>query len=251
MSKTRFASVAIYGRICPMKTLLLLTITLILFSNASPQDARPKVLSVPEYIIPAEASKAGIDGKVLVLVSVRKDGTVDRVDFWAGPSWPCGSEPKDLITEVRNGVIDAFKKARFSPALKNGDPVDGTTGLSMLIGERYANLKKISVRNALGTGKDLVNDASTVRGAVINGKAISLPKPEYPRGFYDDRPRGVVQVEVVIDEKGEVISAGAISGDPRLQKPARKAACLARFSPTLLAGQPVKVSGIVTYNFVP
>jgi len=55
----------------------------------------------------------------------------------------------------------------------------------------------------------------------------------------------------LIDETGKVVSASAAGGHPLLQAAAVSAARGARFSPTLLSGQPVKVSGIITYNFVP
>lgn len=55
----------------------------------------------------------------------------------------------------------------------------------------------------------------------------------------------------LIDEQGKVILAGAVNGHPYLQEAARDAACHAKFSPILLAGQPTKVSGVITYNFVP
>jgi len=42
-----------------------------------------------------------------------------------------------------------------------------------------------------------------------------------------------------------------VSGHPLLRGAAEQAARGARFSPTLLSGQPVKVSGVITYNFVP
>ena len=90
----------------------------------------------------------------------------------------------------------------------------------------------------------------TVAGGVLNGKAISLPKPAYPPAARAVRASGVVQVQVLIDETGRVISASAASGHPLLQAAAVAAARGARFSPTLLSGQPVKVSGIITYNFV-
>ena len=57
-------------------------------------------------------------------------------------------------------------------------------------------------------------------------------------------------VQIVVDESGRVISASAVSGHPLLQQAAVAAARQARFSPTLLSGQPVKVSGVITYNFV-
>lgn len=58
-------------------------------------------------------------------------------------------------------------------------------------------------------------------------------------------------MQVLIDESGSVVSANAVSGHPLLRDAAVAAARGARFSPTLVDGQPVKVSGVVTYNFVP
>jgi len=91
----------------------------------------------------------------------------------------------------------------------------------------------------------------TVSGGVLNGKATSLPKPAYPPAARAVRAGGAVSVQVLIDEGGRVVSATAVSGHPLLKAAAEGAARGARFSPTLLSGQPVKVSGVITYNFVP
>jgi TonB family protein len=87
----------------------------------------------------------------------------------------------------------------------------------------------------------------TIRGGVLNGKAITLPKPIYPSGV---EVSGTVTVEVTIDEYGGVSSARAVSGHNQLQQAAVDAALQARFSPTYLMGEPVKVTGLITYNFV-
>jgi protein TonB len=89
-----------------------------------------------------------------------------------------------------------------------------------------------------------------ISGGVLNGKAISLPKPPYPAIARSARAAGTVVVQVTIDESGKVISARAISGHPLLQAAAVQAAYGARFSPTQLSGQPVKVTGTISYNFV-
>ncbi len=89
-----------------------------------------------------------------------------------------------------------------------------------------------------------------ISGGVLNGKAISLPKPAYPPIARQAHASGTVVVQVVIDENGGVISAHAVSGHPLLQAVAVAAARGARFSPTKLSGQPVKVTGVITYNFV-
>jgi len=88
-----------------------------------------------------------------------------------------------------------------------------------------------------------------VSGGVLNGKAVSLPKPVYPLSAKNARASGLVTVEVVIDETGKVISAKAVDGNTLLRQAAVQAAQGARFSPTLLSGQPVKVSGQINYNF--
>ena len=88
-----------------------------------------------------------------------------------------------------------------------------------------------------------------VSGGVLNGKALALPKPTYPPAARSARASGVVTVEVVIDESGKVISAKAKDGHVLLRLAAVQAAQGARFSPTMLSGQPVKVSGEINYNF--
>ncbi|HEX3248321.1 MAG TPA: TonB family protein [Pyrinomonadaceae bacterium] len=89
-----------------------------------------------------------------------------------------------------------------------------------------------------------------ISGGVLNGKAISLPKPGYPPIARAAHASGTVTVQVLIDENGNVVSAKAVSGHPLLQAVAVAAARQARFSPTKLSGQPVKVTGVIQYNFV-
>ena len=88
-----------------------------------------------------------------------------------------------------------------------------------------------------------------VSGGVLNGTALSLPPPYYPENARRLRMSGVVVVQVVVDETGKVISAEAISGPSTFKDVALQAALKARFSPTKLSGQPVKVSGVINYKF--
>lgn len=89
-----------------------------------------------------------------------------------------------------------------------------------------------------------------VSGGVLNGRAISMPAPSYPETARRMRVGGVVSVQVVIDVSGRVISAKAMSGPESLRDAAERAAMQARFTPTLLSGQPVKMTGTINYNFV-
>ncbi len=88
-----------------------------------------------------------------------------------------------------------------------------------------------------------------ISGGVLNGTAISLPQPVYPEPARKMRTSGIVTVEVILDETGKVVSATATSGPTILRDAAIQAALKAKFSPTKLSGQPVKVSGIINYKF--
>jgi TonB family protein len=89
-----------------------------------------------------------------------------------------------------------------------------------------------------------------ISGGVLNGKAISLPKPPYPPIAKAAKASGTVVVKVTVDENGNVVSASALSGHPLLQAVSVAAARNAKFSPTKLSGEPVKVTGVITYKFV-
>jgi TonB family protein len=89
-----------------------------------------------------------------------------------------------------------------------------------------------------------------ISGGVLNGKAISLPVPSYPPIARQAHASGTVVVQVTIDETGAIISAHAVRGHPLLQAVCVQAARAARFLPTKLCAEPVKVTGIITYNFV-
>jgi len=85
---------------------------------------------------------------------------------------------------------------------------------------------------------------------VLISQAISLPQPVYPQLARQIHIGGAVAVQILVDEQGKVISAQAVSGHPTLTRAAREAALRARFTPTMLSGQAVKVQGVITYNFV-
>jgi hypothetical protein len=84
-----------------------------------------------------------------------------------------------------------------------------------------------------------------INGGMLNGKAIYLPMPESP----NREVSGVVMVQIMVDEQGTVIDARAVSGPAVLHAAAVNAARLARFSQTLLMGEPVRVSGTLAYSF--
>lgn len=89
-----------------------------------------------------------------------------------------------------------------------------------------------------------------VTSTVLSSKVISKPAPPYPPLAKAAGVQGSVVVQFLIDEQGHVLNAKATSGNPLLQQAAVQAAYRATFTPTLLTGQPVKVTGVITYSFV-
>ena len=89
-----------------------------------------------------------------------------------------------------------------------------------------------------------------ISAGVLNGKATSLPQPSYPPAARAAKASGTVVVQVSVDEAGNVTEANAVSGHPLLRAAAVAAARNAKFSPTMMSGRLVKVTGVITYNFV-
>jgi periplasmic protein TonB len=88
-----------------------------------------------------------------------------------------------------------------------------------------------------------------VPSEVLNSKLITAPQPLYPAMAKQTRTQGSVNIQIVVDEQGKVVAAQVMSGNPMLTAAAREAAMRARFTPTTLNGVPVKIQGVITYNF--
>ena len=111
-------------------------------------------------------------------------------------------------------------------------------------------LDTIKVEGPAQTSPEMEKMAKIVSGGVLNGRAIKKPQPAYPAMALASRAQGTVAVQIVIDEEGNVASAVAVSGHPLLKPAGVEAARNAKFEPVKLCGQPVRVSGVITYNFV-
>jgi len=84
---------------------------------------------------------------------------------------------------------------------------------------------------------------------VIQGSALKKVSPAYSEEAKAAGVSGEVQVQVTISEEGRVIEAIVISGPELLREAAVQAAKEWVFKPTKLDGVPVKVQGILTFNF--
>ena len=191
----------------------------------------------------------------------------------AQPDKPQEAKPQkvDQNVDVRKELIADVSRTELVPkeiSAKASDVPPVRRGVTTVIGDTSSNA---SAPMPAGPGTGTVTTAPTkvqiaddppppevkptpprapISGGVLNGKAISLPKPGYPPIAQAAHASGTVVVQVLIDENGSVVSASAVSGHPLLRAAAVGAARQARFSPTKLSGQPVKVTGVIQYNFV-
>ena len=146
----------------------------------------------------------------------------------------------------------------FVPNSKfNSDPVGGgsvgrepssggPTGGGLQQTERVAENDEIEQ----APPREINKPRPPVSKGVLNGIAKSLPKPAYSAAARAVRAQGKVTVQVTIDERGSVVSANAVDGHHMLRADAERAARSAKFSPTYLSEMPVKVTGVITYNFI-
>lgn len=158
-------------------------------------------------------------------------------------------------TRRRRRATKRRRRARNQPTLRReiivGGVPEGNTEIPTEVvgGGSSAPSIKPPMTNNEGVAP-LNAPRAPISAGVLNGRAVSLPRPVYPAIARSARAAGTVVVQVIIDEEGNVISANAVSGHPLLRSAAVDAARHARFTPTRLEGQPVKVSGTVSYKFV-
>jgi protein TonB len=171
-------------------------------------------------------------------------------------------KPPDVISTVKNSVkemrLDRLTKLGTNDS-DTGAVIQGSTGRVVADGGTGGLSTGGGTSDTGGSGEEEAPPPKatpkpvpkTVSGGVLNGKATSLPRPAYPPAARAVHASGACNVQVTISETGSVISASAVSCHPLLKAAAESAARGAHFSPTLLSGQPVKVTGVITYNFVP
>ena len=208
---------------------------------ADPSYRPPEVISGPQPVYPAAAKAAGLGGRISVEITIDENGNVISTGGVAGPAELCrGGDTNALVVAMRQSVKDALTQAKFKPATRNGIPVKTTVWVGSTF-DPFQDEKPVQAGDL----------PRAIQAGVINGKALKLPRPDYPPAARAVRASGAVTVAVLIDEQGRVVSAQAKSGHPLLRGSAVESACGAKFSPTSLDGKLVKVNGIITYNFVP
>lgn len=104
---------------------------------------------------------------------------------------------------------------------------------------------------AVMTSKEVASPPPVIRMSedALRKAAIDLPQPKYPEAAVPTGAEGNVEVQILVDEKGEVVNASALSGNPLFSEVAMGAARKAKFSRAKLSQDPGRVYGVINYTF--
>jgi protein TonB len=178
---------------------------------APPPSAAPRVVhAVPKTFTPGKLTAPSFVPKAVVTAP---DAAVPEEAFVAVPGGVPGGMAGGQIGGVIGGVMSGVA-APAAPAL------------------------------AEGPKKPVI-----IGGNVKPPRLISGPAPVYPILAKQSRIQGIVVIEAIIDERGNVIEEKAISGHPLLIPAAMKAVSQRKYEPTVLDGAPTPVDLRVEVNF--
>lgn len=204
-------------------------------------DAKPA--NLPDFVLSPSAKAAGIDGKMQIGMTISANGKASDLRIYGGPMWPCGSDPKDEAEKVRKEVKQLILSATFEPATKNGKPVSSDVQITFLLSELF--------RDAVNTNQIEENLKKGINPPLVEIRDLSRFALSIPKQIMGSRrslsPRWS-EIQVLIDENGNVASAGGFRGGPGELIEARDLACSAKFKPLLLNNKPVKMTGIIAFG---
>jgi TonB family protein len=210
-------------------------------------------LSVLEFQKDQPAAEKPVAGAVAVLTD-SKGKTIEASIFEGMPQFTALSEEKFTIIVSKVGFNKTVKEVNVDCT-----GLDENGSLSEIFFLFKGDSKQIHKMTAFqfvqGVKEEPANlnvkQADAVSQGILNRKSTNLVKPAYPPAARAVNASGAVNVQVTINELGNVVLAKVISGHPLLRAAAVKAARESKFFQTLLEGIPVKVTGIVVYNFAP
>jgi TonB family protein len=96
--------------------------------------------------------------------------------------------------------------------------------------------------------EELAKPPQRISSRQLYANAIRRVALKYPPIARSARVRGSVEVEVVVDENGDVTSATVISGHPLLREAALEAAWQWKFNPFLQDDEPISVTGVLIFG---
>lgn len=225
---------------CDVVPLLLLILSgaLAAASQTPVEDVPVRVLDSPEFVMSPAAVAAGLDGKLPIALSIGSDGRASDVRVYGTPMWPCGSRrPESEIDEVLKSVKRHVSGLKFSPEIKNGKAKSVSAEIVLALTDRF--------KGAANAPQRLFQPDPQTPGLIdvvrVERFGEKLQKPALATS------RGVIEIQVLVDETGKVVLAGLYKGSITLLPDARDAACGSTFRPATVKGKAYPMTGLLMY----
>ena len=195
-------------------------------SPSPPRDSlKLEVAKSQKAIYPIQAAQKSIQGEVWVKLSISEVGEVENVEVLSG-------DPT-----LTRAAVDAAKKWRFEPFIKNGKAIKVTTKLpfDFALGA-VKDPKDADAKTILPPATSLTSDAQKVRvsSGIAAGRLIHQVSPVYPPEAKEARISGMVVLKVTISKEGRMEDVRVVSGHPMLIQAAVGAVQQWRYRPYLL-----------------
>src|SRR5437867_6686753 len=188
-------------------------------------------------------------------LSKSNDGSGSAPRAEPPPTKPAAATPvRGSSTEPKIAIKDEATSSRVEPQVKNGE-INGETRAAASVAAAprdEAELKNSHTGTTVAAPSGSSNKAIPIQYVpeeVLRSAVVELPRPEYPQAAMLARVEGNVEVRVLVDEQGNVMSARAMSGSPLLIDAAEAAARKARFSKAKLSLDSARVYSVIKYTF--
>lgn len=211
-------------------------------SSVPPDSTKLEPLKTPHAVYPLAATQKGIQGQVMLKIVISETGDVESAEAISG-------DP--LLTDA---AVDAVKKWKFKPFIKNGRPVKVSTKVPMNFAfsgqvEDTPVPKTEAKGDTVGSNGTEPPKRVRISQGVSEGMLIHKVIPVYPAEARANRVQGNVILQAVIDRDGRLKDIRAVQGAPELISAAVGAVQQWRYKPYYLKGEPVEVETVITVNF--
>jgi TonB family protein len=208
-------------------------------SNTLPDSTKLEPIKTVKATYPEAAREKQLQGQVWVKVWVNETGDVGNVEVISG-------DPVFAMS-----TVDAVKKWKFKPFIKNGKPTAVSTKLDFNFAfTENVHTEKVPLDHLSGvTGKEDTPKRVRVSQGVVKGLITYKVQPVYPPEARRERISGTVVLHAVISKEGRITDLQLVSGPKELAPAAIGAVQQWRYQPYLLMGNPVEVDTEVQVNF--
>jgi TonB family protein len=199
-------------------------------SSTASVNIESKNLNPPRY--PVDAAKQGISGKVVLIVDVAADGSASNVTVEK-------SEPQGMFDDAS---LEAAKKWKFNPGMKDGKPVAGRVRVPITFEIPNPDTTGMSTPPLSSPATDVPPPPpSSVANRDVSIK--NMYPPRYPANAAKQGISGIVIVNVDVAADGSVSDATIEKSPPGaghlLNASALETAKKWTFNPAIKDGEPV------------